>query len=128
MPLVLSLAVIMTPVTLGHRMFAQVLFVDSQYVRRRSDICFQVIVKSISVIVANIASFADAEDDRLEKVPRTCIGLVSIKFQGPTAALAASSNVSLPMPCAPRKTSAWLIFSHGRCTRWASQGMICFSA
>src|SRR5262245_10316021 len=38
-------------------------------------------------------------------------GTTSRKFQVPTACSTGSSSVSLPMPCAPPSTKAWLIFS-----------------
>jgi hypothetical protein len=40
-----------------------------------------------------------------------CCGDTSLKFQGPIACFIGTSSVSLPIPCAPPNTSAWLIFS-----------------
>ena len=48
---------------------------------------------------------------KLLKRPSRCVGDTSWKFQGPTACLTGSSMLSLPMPCSPPSTSAWLIFS-----------------
>src|SRR5215510_13448911 len=62
---------------------------------------------------------------KLLKRMSICFGFTSMKFQGPIARFTGSSIVSLPMPCDPPSTSAWLIFSWGRCTRWASHLMMC---
>src|SRR6516165_3228108 len=57
--------------------------------------------------------------------PRSWVGVMSWKFQGPTACLIGSSSVSLPTPWSllPR-TKAWLILSFGRWTRCASHLMM----
>src|SRR5215469_12597994 len=108
--------------TIEDTVLAQVLFVDAQHIRRRCRIGFHVVVPSVAIDLTEIAGFVDAQHPALRKPlnrPSMCDGMTSMKFHGPTACLTGSSSVSLPVPCLPPRTNAWLIFSAGRCTRWA---------
>ena len=82
--------------------FAQIFFINAQRVRRCSCKCFKMFIQRVTIIVAKIARFIQAQDDGPDRKPlnrpsKTC-GEISEKFHGPTARLTGSISVSLPMP------------------------------
>ena len=67
MPSVLWFVVMMTPQTFRIAYSLAVLLIDAQHVGRRGRVGFHVVVEGEAVEVAEVARFADAQDDRLEE-------------------------------------------------------------
>ena len=87
--------------------FVQMLLVDAQHVRWRSDISLTMVVELKAVASPRSrASLTRSITDFRKPLNRAsmCCGETSTKFHGPIACLTGSSAVSLPMPCAPPRT------------------------